>query len=165
MDKEYWLVAAVALLILASVLDSFAGAVNLSVGNNPFSFLTVSSLATYPFTAVALGVRSLGLFVLILTAFSTIERQYVIKMLGALLLGVLAELYTVQQLATGSAVTPLNWTLSFAYAGVLLAPAFAYYLFRAALSGISGIPEEPVGESEKRIEKMKNLSEDKEQES
>ena len=165
MEKEIWVLIAIALLIMASVLDSFAGTVNIVVGNNPFSFLAVGSLVTYPFTAVALGVRSLGLFFLVLTAFSTIERQYVIKMMGALLLGVLAELYTVQQLATGSSVTPLNWTLSFSYAGVLLVPAFIYYLFRAALSGISGIPEEPVGESEKRIEKMKNLGEDKEQES
>jgi len=161
MDKEYWLVGAITLLILASVLDYFAGAVSFSVGTNPFSFLSPNNLVVYPFTAVAIGLRALGMVVLILSAVSTIEKQFGFKAFGLFVIGVLAELYAVQQLATGSLVTPLNWTLAFAYAGVLLIPVTFYYLLRAALSGInseiSGQPEEPESKSRERIKKIKDL--------
>jgi len=162
MNKEYLVVGGLALIILASVLDSLAGPVSLVVGRNPFSFLSPDYLSTYPFTAVAIGVRALGLVVLVMTAISTIERQYSLKAVGVLVLGVLAELYSVQQLATGLRTTPINWTLAFAYAGLALAPAVLIYLLRGAFSGVSskvsGAPEEKNEDSQKRIEKIKELS-------
>lgn len=164
MNKEYLAVSGVALIILASVLDSLAGPVSLVVGRNPFSFLSPDYLSTYPFTAVAIGVRALGLLVLVMTAISTIERQYPLKAVGVLVLGVLAELYSVQQLATGLRTTPINWTLAFAYAGIALAPAALIYLLRSAFSGVSskvtGAPEEKNEDSQKRVEKMKEISKD-----
>jgi len=164
MPKEYWVAAGIALLVLSSVLDSFAGPVSLIVGRNPFAFLSAASLGTYPLTAVAIGVRAVGVFILAVTTISAIDKQYFLKAVGVLILGVLVELYAVQQLATGAQTTPLNWTLAFAYAGALLLPAIFYYLLRGAFSGVSsqvsGEPEEPAAESEKRVEKMKEISKD-----
>src|SRR3989344_545403 len=163
MSKEYWVIVAVVFLILSSVLDSFAGPVQLVVGSNPFSFLSASSLSTYPFTAVAIGVRALGFLIFVLAAVSTIERQYFLKAVGLLTLGVLAELYAVQQLATGVNVTPVNYTLSISYAGAALVLPILIYLLKGVVGGIGAkiveAPEESAGESKERIERIKKLSE------
>jgi len=169
MNKEYLIVSALVLLVLASVLDSIAGPVSLVVGRNPFEFLSPGSLSIFPLTAVAIGVRALGLLIFVLTAVSSIERNYPLKAVGLLALGVLALLYAVQQLATGARATPITYTLSIAYAGAALAPAVVFYLMRSAVGGVgskvSGAPEEKEGESKERIEKIKELSKDEKESS
>ena len=162
MNKEYWGIIAIALFILSSVLDSLAGAVSLTVGTNPFSFLSGGSLSTYPFTAVAIGVRALGFVLTVILVISVlIEKKNFVKATLLFALGALAELYAVQQLATGMRTTPLNYTLSIAYAGAALALPILVYLIKGAFSSagekVSGAPEEKEGESKERVEKIKEL--------
>lgn len=165
MSKEYWVIAAIALFILSSVLDSLAGPVQLAVGTNPFSFLSGNYLTTYPFTAVAIGVRALGMVITVLLVLAVlIEKKNFIKATIIFALGALAELYAIQQLSTGGKVTPTNYTLSIAYAGALLILPILIYLIKGAFSSagakVSGAPEESGEDSEKRIEKIKELSKD-----
>lgn len=165
MPKEYWGIIAIALFILASVLDSLAGTVSLTVGTNPFSFLSGGSLATYPFTAVAIGVRALGFVITVLLVLAVlIEKNNFIKATILFGLGALAELYAIQQLATGLRTTPINYTLSIAYAGAALILPVAIYLLKGAFGGVgakvSGEPEEKSEDSQKRIEKIKTLEKD-----
>lgn len=164
MNKEYWVVIAIALFILSSVLDSLAGPVQLVVGHNPFSFLSNSYLATYPFTAVAIGVRALGLLISALLIVSLIEKQNFLKATILFAAGVLAELYAIQQLATETKMIPTNYTLSIAYAGASLVLPIIIYLMKGAFSGlhtkVAGVPEDKNEESQRRIDKIKELGKD-----
>ena len=166
MDKEYWVVVAVSLFVLSSVLESLAGPVQLEVAN-PFVFLSQTYLSVYPLTAVAIGVRALGFLISALLVISLIENQYFLRATILFALGVLAELYAVQQLATEAKLTSVQLTLSIAYAGVITLPAILYYILRGAFGGVrtrlAGEPEqkeEDKEESQRRIDKIKELSKD-----
>ncbi|NIT03760.1 hypothetical protein GTO10_02390 [Candidatus Saccharibacteria bacterium] len=167
MGKEYWVVAAIALFILSSVLESIAGPVQLTL-SNAFAFLSASYLSVYPLTAVAIGVRALAFVLSAVLVISLIERQYFLKATILFAVGVLAELYAVQQLATKTILTPVTLTLSFAYAGVGLAPVVLFYILRGAFGGVAtqlaGEPEEEERESRERVERLKDLSTDKKEE-
>ena len=58
-------------------------------------------------------------------------------------------------------LVPVQYTLSVAYAGMAAVPAILLYIVKGAFSGVgskvSGAPEEKEGDSEKRIEKIKEL--------
>jgi hypothetical protein len=153
MKKENFLVVVAALYILAYVLDHLAGPVLISV-RNPFAFLSMSYLSKFPFTAVAIGSRTLALFFSLVLLFSFVEGKYFIKAAIFFFLGVLAELYAVQQIATGMRTTPIQWTLSFAYAGAILLLPALYQLLRGFLGGVhsSFSNEETEGESENESE-------------
>ena len=163
MNKEYWVVAAIALLILSSVLESFAGPVQLQL-TNQLVFLSPSYLSVYPLTAVAIGVRALGLLIFTLLIASLIEKQYFLKATLLFAAAVLAQLYAIQQLAVGVKLVPVQYTLSVAYAGIAAVPAILVYILKGAFSGVgskvSGAPEEKEEESQKRIEKIKKLKSD-----
>jgi len=163
MEKEYWVLVAVSFFVLSSVLESFAGAVQLEI-TSPLTFLSSSYLSTYPLTAAAIGVRALALLISALLAVSLIEKQYFAKAVILLAAGVVAELYAVQQLATEAKMIPIQWTLSFAYAGMGAVPLILYFVLRGTLGGLrtqlTGAPEEEEGESQKRIDKIRKLSKD-----
>ncbi len=166
MNKEYWVIAAISFFILSSVLESIAGPVQLELANS-FVFLSKSYLSVYPLTAVAIGVRALGFVVAVLLAISLLEKQHFLKATILFAVGVLAELYAVQQLATGSKITPVQLTLSFAYAGIALLPAILYYILKGAFGGVrtrlTGEPEqneEDKEESQRRINKIRELDKD-----
>ncbi|PJC22674.1 hypothetical protein COV28_02160 [candidate division WWE3 bacterium CG10_big_fil_rev_8_21_14_0_10_48_23] len=163
MEKEYWVVVAISLFVLSSALESFAGPVQLEIAN-PFAFLSQNYLSVYPLTAAAIGVRALALLVSALLVVSLIEKQYFLKAAILLAVGMVAEAYAVQQLATGMEFTPIQWTLSLAYAGILLLPAILCYFLMGVLGGLStrlsGEPEEKEEkeESQKRIDRLKGLN-------
>jgi len=164
MEKEYWLLIAISFFILSEVFESFAGSVQLNSITNPLAFLSKDYLVTYPLTAAAIGVRALALVISALLLTSLTEKHYFAKAIFLLAVGAVAELYAIQQLATGAKLTPVQLTLSFAYAGAGLVPAIFGYLLRGAFGGISarlaGEPKskEEKDESQKRIERIKGLN-------
>lgn len=128
MKKEYLAVAVLGLFILAYVLDYVAGPISLTL-TSPLQFLDETILAKYPFTATSVIIRTLGLFSTILLIFSFAQKRWFIKAALMLFLIALLELYAIQQLATGMAIVPIQWTLSFALTGVsLLIPTVVYVL-------------------------------------
>lgn len=129
MKKENMLLLVAGFFILAYVLDYFAGPVYIVVKNH-FAFIAPSMLAKFPLTAVAVGIRTLGIFSGILLLFSLIKEKYLGKAAGLFCFGALAELYTIQQLATGSRMTSIQWTLSIGFSGILLIVPIAYYVIR-----------------------------------
>ena len=165
MDKEYWVVVAVSLFVLSSVLESLAGPVQLEIAN-PFVFLSQTYLSVYPLTAVAIGVRALGFLISALLVISIIENQYFLRATILFAVGVFAELYAVQQLATEVRLTSVQLTLSLAYAGVIAFPMILYYILRGTFGGVrtrlEGEPkdEKDKEESQRRIDKIKELNED-----
>jgi hypothetical protein len=120
-STEVWLVIAAVAFLLSYLIDRIAGPVNISVGN-PIAFLSSTTLLSrYPFTAAAIAIRTIAIFIsamLIIT--SVTERKYFTKAMILLFVGILAEFYAIQQLATGFKLTSIQWTLSIAYGSLLL---------------------------------------------
>lgn len=127
MKKEYFLVTALAFFGLAYVLDYFAGPISFAL-TTPLTFLTKSYLNSYPLTAFAVAIRALGIFISLTLLFSVIEKQYFVKAFTIFVIAVLAELYAIQQIATGMRTTTIQWTLSISYAGMISIIAIIFYI-------------------------------------
>lgn len=133
MKKEYLLITALLLFLLATILDSFAGPVALAGIRNPLTFLSGKYLTLYPFTATAIAVRTGALLLSTVLLFSTVEKKYGLKALVLTGVAVLAELYAIQQIATGTKITTIQWTLAIAYAGMTAVIPVIYFLVRALI--------------------------------
>ncbi len=132
--KETWLGVAIVGFLLAFGIDKIAGAVTITVGN-PVAFLTSPVLLnTYPFTAAAIAIRSFALFLSVMLIVSLIEGQYIAKIAIISFIGVLAEFYSIQQLANGFKMTTIQWTLSIAYGSVLLAVGVVIFALKGVWS-------------------------------
>lgn len=119
-SKEVWLTIAIVGFLLSWLIDRLAGPVVISVGS-PVAFLTSPVILNlYPFTATAVIIRSIALFISAILVMGLMERQYFGKALILLFVGILAEFYAIQQLANGFKMTTIQWTLSIAYGSVLL---------------------------------------------
>jgi hypothetical protein len=116
MKKEIQIVITAGLFILAYVLDYFAGPVRITV-KNQIAFLAPAVLSVYPLTAVAIFSRAIALLFSVLIGLSIIKEKYFVKIIILFFLGILAELYAIQQLATSMKTTTIQWTLSIAYTG------------------------------------------------
>lgn len=143
MKKEYIFVIGLALLILAYVLDYFAGPVSINV-LNPIKFLSGPIISKYPFTAVGIGARTLGLFLAAALLISSIEKAYFLKAVIVFFVSVLAELYCVQQFAGPARMLPMQWILSISYAAPLSLSLTVFYILKGIVLGIhSKISDQP----------------------
>ncbi len=128
MKKEYLIFVVLGLIIFGSVLDSISGPVALSI-RNPFLFLGGEVLSIYPLTAVSVAAKVLAIIIVAPLALSLIGRQYILKSIVLFVFAAILVLYAIQQFATGLTITPVQWTLSFAFAGIgLLIPSLLYLL-------------------------------------
>jgi len=130
--KEYTAVIAISLFLLAYVLEALAGQVTFPNFTSPFAFLNPTVLSKYPFTATAVAIRTAAIIISVVLILSFAQIKKTLKAVIIFVLGVLLELYAIQQLATGMKVTPLEWTLSFAYSAVLFAPMVIFFLIAGA---------------------------------
>ena len=128
MKKEYTAVVAISLFLFAYVLEALSGQVTFPALTSPFAFLNPAILNKYPFTATAIAIRTAAIVISVVLVLSFAEIKKHLKAVIIFALSVLLELYAIQQLATGMRTTPLEWTLSFAYAGILFIPVVAFYL-------------------------------------
>jgi hypothetical protein len=120
LQKETWLVVATVSFLLSWLIDRLAGPVIIVIGN-PITFLKSPILLhTYPFTATAIIVRAIALFISAMLITTIIERKYFTKAIVLFFIGTLGEFFAIQQLATGFRVTTIQWTLSVAYASLIL---------------------------------------------
>lgn len=132
MKKEYTAVVAISLFLFAYVLEALSGQVTFPVLTSPFAFLNPAVLNKYPFTATAIAIRTAAIVISVVLVLSFAQIKKHLKAVIVFVLGILLELYAIQQLATGMRVTPLEWTLSFAYSGVLFAPLVVFFLIAGA---------------------------------
>jgi hypothetical protein len=135
MKKEHFLVTAIGLFIISYAIDYFAGPVNVTA-KNPFTFVSAHTFSAYPFTALAVGLRTLGIVTSIVLTLSLMEKNYFAKSGISLFMAIAFFFYSIQQLATGGKTTPIQWTLSFAYSGMLLAPVVIFYFLTGIFSSI-----------------------------
>lgn len=128
MKKEYIAIIIVALFILGTVMDFLAGPINLPL-KNPFDFLQKSVLSIYPFTGISVLFKTLAIVITIVFGMSLIKSKYLAKGSFLFFLVALFELYSIQQIATGARMVPLEWSIAFAFTGILLLlPAIFYFL-------------------------------------
>lgn len=132
MKKEYTAVVAISLFLLSYILEALAGQVRFPALTSPFAFLNPAILNIYPFTATAIAIRTAAIVISLLLIMSFVQIKKHLKATIIFVLGVLSELYAIQQLATGMRTTPLEWTLSFAYSAVLFAPIVVFFLIAGA---------------------------------
>jgi hypothetical protein len=132
MKKEYWLVFIGGMFLLAYVLDAVVNPLDLDLAT-PYHFLTPKNITTYPFTTASVVVKALGMFLIPLWLFSFFEHNYSLK--GGLLLVLIAlmQLYSLQEIATGTQIVPLEWALSISMAGLALFIPMTIYILRGLL--------------------------------
>ena len=135
MKKEITLVITAGFFILAYALDYIAGPVSFNV-RNPIVFLSAPYLSKVPLTAVAIGIRAIAILLTTILALAFIEGKHFTKALILFIVGGIAELYAIQQMATGNKVTTIQWTLSLAYAGMLLTAAIVFYILKGIVFGL-----------------------------
>lgn len=141
MKKEYSLVTAAVFFLISYLIDRLAGAVHFVV-KNPLVFITQSVYLDYPFTSFAIALKALGLFITVVLLLSFIEKAYFAKASIVFFLAFFGELYAIQQTATRGITTPIQWTLAFAYAGILLIVPIVYYILKGAVLSLhSGLSE------------------------
>jgi hypothetical protein len=128
MKKEYFIFLVIGLFAFGYVLDLISGPIPLAV-ENPFAFLNASVLSVYPLTAVSIGTKILSIIIATVLILSMIGKRYVLKSIISFVLAAILALYSIQQFATGLVITPIQWTISFAFAGIgLLIPSVLYLL-------------------------------------
>ena len=132
MKKEYLVVTTLGLFALAYALDYFAGPVSISVKN---PFVLGNTIDKYPFTTVGIIARSFAIMFSVTLILSLASSSFA-KAIVAFFLAGLFELYAIQQLATASRMTTVQWTLSIAYGGLLLIIPIIYYLISGVVTGL-----------------------------
>lgn len=135
MKKEYAIVTTLGFFLLAYLLDYFAGPVAIPI-KSPFLFLQNIYLTEFPFTAVAIGLRSMAIVASLVILFSALGIKDLVKALIIFILAILFNLYAIQQLATGARVTPIQWTLSFAFAGVMAIVPIVIFLLKGIVTSL-----------------------------
>ena len=159
MKKEYSLVAAAVFFLVSYIIDKLAGGV-LIVVKSPNQFIFDAIYLQYPFTSFAIALKVGGLFITIVLLLSFIEKAYFKKAIITFLLAFTAQLYAIQQTATGARTTPIQWTLAIAYTGVLLVIPTIYYLIK----GIVTLLYSGLSSNQKAKEKKEKEKEDEEEE-
>lgn len=132
MKKEYLFVFIAGLFLLAYVLEAVVNPLNLAL-TTPYDYLKPALLAHYPFTTAIILIRALAIFLTPVWLFSFLSGNHTLKGVVFLVVAGLAQLYAIQEIATGAQVIPLEWSLSLSLAGVaLLLPAVLQLLIGLA---------------------------------
>lgn len=162
MKKEYLLIIALAFFVIAYALDYLAGPVTIPI-KNAFQFFENPVISKFPFTAVAVAFRTLAIFCSIILLLDLFEEKFFTKAVITLFLGALAELYSIQQLATGMRMSPIQWVLPFAYVGPLLLLPTSIYLLLGIFSSVKSKVIKPKEEPNPNLDE-ENLFEEKSKE-
>ncbi len=133
--KEYQLLIIGGLFILAYVLEALVNPLTVKLAT-PYSFLSPVIFLKYPFTSAVIVIKSIALFWTPLLLMSFIQKAYAAKGSVLLVLAGLLQLYSLQEIATGAQVIPLEWSLSFSVAGLLLLIPTVILFLRHGLSGV-----------------------------
>jgi hypothetical protein len=119
LPKEQVFIAIVGLFLLSYLLENIVTPLQTQLAT-PYSFLNPTVFSKYPFTAVVVIIRAISLFITPLFFLSFIDKKYFVKAVSLLIVGSLAQLYSLQQLISGTTMIPLEWAISLSIAGALL---------------------------------------------
>lgn len=133
--KEYQLLVIGALFIFAYILEALVNPLQISL-SSPYAFLAPAYFLKYPFTTAVILIKSIAVFWTPLLLLSFIKKAYAAKASVLLVLAALLQLYTLQEVATGAEVMPLEWSLALALAGILLLLPTLIFFLKHLSSGV-----------------------------
>ena len=143
MKQEYILVIIIGLLILTYVLDAVVNPLKLQLPT-PYHFFDPGILSKYPFTTTSIVIKSVALFLAPVWFLSFLDLSKLTKGAIILVLSGLMQLYSLQDVAIGGRVIPLEWSLSLTLTGVaLLIPGIIYLLIGLTKKATKIISEDP----------------------
>lgn len=132
--KEYQLLVILGLFIFAYVLEALVNPLQISL-TTPYAFLAPIYFLKYPFTSAVILIKAVAIFWTPLLLLSFLRGAYAAKASILLVLAGLLQLYTLQEVATGAQVMPMEWSLALALAGILLLlPMVIFFLKHTASS-------------------------------
>jgi|SRR3990172_4156840 len=133
MKKEYILVVIIGLFLLSSGIEAIVAPLSLRLPT-PFHYMIAKYPTTYPMSTFLILIRAIGIFLTLPFFMSFIEGHYPAKGFTLLIIIGLFELYSLQDIKTGTSYIPLEWALSLSLAGLLLSIPALWYLFAGGLS-------------------------------
>ena len=133
--KEYQLLVIGALFIFAYILEALVNPLSVEL-SSPYAFLSPIYFLKYPFTTAVILIKSIAIFWTPLLLLSFIKKAYAAKASVLLVLAALLQLYTLQEVATGAQVMPLEWSLALALAGILLLLPTLIFFLKNLSSGV-----------------------------
>lgn len=119
LPKEYTFIIIVGLFLLSYVLEAVVDPLVLKLPT-PYVFLSPVYLAKFPFTTATIFIRALCFFLIPTFLLSFINKAHFLKVGILLLVAGLAQLYSLQEIASGTTLVPLEWSLSLSVAGIAL---------------------------------------------
>lgn len=125
--KEYIFLTICGLFLLAYVLEAVVDPLNIELPS-PYNFLTPEYFLKYPFTSAVVGIRGIALLLIPLFLYSYFSKGYFPKAIASLIIGGLMQLYSLQEIATGTTLAPLEWSISLSLAGIAILVPMIYYL-------------------------------------
>ena len=158
MKREHILFFSVGLFILAYVLDAVVNPLSITLAT-PYHFFTADIFSQYAFTTTSIIIKAIALLSSIIIFLSYTELNRFVKSIILLGLSGLMQLYALQDVATSSQILPLEWSLSFALAGLLLIiPMVIYFLLGIFGGARKRIEESVYGTEEEREEVSKKIT-------
>ncbi|KKS77229.1 MAG: hypothetical protein UV74_C0013G0002 [Candidatus Woesebacteria bacterium GW2011_GWB1_43_14] len=154
MKQGYILALVVGLLLVAYLLEATVEPLILPLAT-PYHYLNSETIKTYPFTTTVIVIRAVALFLSPLLLMSYIARRYLAKSVVLLILSALTQLYVLQELATGSKLIPLEWSLAISLAGLALLAMIPLQIIRAGVSSTYSKIAKPTTKPEEKSPKEK----------
>ena len=143
MKQEHTLVLIIGLLILAYVLDAIVQPLGVKL-TTPYHYLDPKIISSYAFTTTSIVIKSVALFILPLWLFSFFSFKKFTKGVFLLVLSGLMQLYSLQDVVTGTNLVPVEWAISLTLAGViLLIPTILYIVAGGAEKVHKTLLDEP----------------------
>ncbi len=109
----------VGFFLLSYLLENIVTPLSLKLPT-PYSYLNPAVFTKYPFTTVVVIIRAISLFLTPLFLLSFLPEAHFAKMGILLIVGSLGQLYSLQQLISGTTLIPFEWAISLSIAGALL---------------------------------------------
>lgn len=119
MKKEYLFITIIGLFLLAYLLEAIVDPLALKLAT-PYDYLNISIASKYPFTFASIAIRSLAITLTPLFILSFLINAHFLKAMSLLIFSVLSQLYSLQEITTGTTLLPLEWSLSLTISGLIL---------------------------------------------
>ena len=144
MPKEYVLVLIVGLFLLAYLLEAVVDPLTLPIAT-PYQFFQTSYLSKVPFSTAVIIIRTLAIFITPLWLASFLDKAFQFKAVSLLVIGVLLQLYGVQATASSTVGIPLEWAISFTFAGAALFLPMLIFFVKGAFVTKKSAPPKDIG--------------------
>lgn len=131
--REQVVLLVIGLLLLSFLLDSLVLPLNLNL-ETPYHYLNLETITQYPFSTISLLTKTIATLLIPVVLFSLFQKSYAVKSVTLFITSLLMQLYGVQDLASGSSLLPLEWSLAVTFSGAGLLILSIYYLLRSVLA-------------------------------